>query len=264
MAHESAVGGDRKGNEDGLALRHSSLKSRVELFILLGVAKLRQSSLQRPARNIRGRSQALHSGINEGAVALVAVTHEVAPPPEGSSVPLGPPPKVRSTPHPLPNPAAPSMMSELGLRRLEDLVDEGREGEVGQGAALRPAHGRRADLGEARWGLEVAHVDLAGVAAVGTVRLSEVLEGLMAPGVGLDRRSVGLIEGALRRCSEKFVVGVLEVEADEPFFRACSIFRLAPTTLISHSPLTATASCRGTRVLRMAALDWRWMGFSQM
>ena len=53
------------------------------------------------------------------------------------------------------------------------------------------------------------------MAGVGTVRLGEVLEGLVAPGLGLGRRSVGLVEGVLRRCSAKFVVGVLEVEADE-------------------------------------------------
>ena len=53
------------------------------------------------------------------------------------------------------------------------------------------------------------------MAGVGAVRLSEVLEGLVAPGLGLGRRSVGLVEGALGRWSAKFVVGVLEVEADE-------------------------------------------------
>ena len=33
--------------------------------------------------------------------------------------------------------------------------------------------------------------------------------------LGLDRRSVGLVEGALCRWSAEFVMGVLEVEADE-------------------------------------------------
>ena len=81
------------------------------------------------------------------------------------------------------------------------------------------------------------------MAAVGFVRIREVLERLVALGLGLGRRSVCLVEGVLCCRSVVRVVGVLDVEADEdevPLVRQSLLnLQLGP----DHLDLAPAAHC---------------------